>query len=477
MATFRIHEDLEKENRILAAKSAAGGIAGNKQQQLQQRSTFGVLNNLTSNGRTEVPLAGEKAVLKDPKLKIKPTVIAKPKADENSASTVVQAKAASKPTNFQVYDDSKENETTVAKKDDSVHEAKRAPLQELKNAELLETPMSVGDSFSPMSVDKSVIQVEDTSLVPRNDRERFFEVEEYQVDILEYLKEAEKRHRPKPAYMKKQPDINHSMRTILVDWLVEVCEEYRLQSETLCLAISYIDRFLSFMSVVRAKLQLVGTAAMFIAAKYEEIYPPDVGEFVYITDDTYTKTQVLRMEQLILKVLGFDLSVPTSLVFTTVYCVMNDVPDKVKHMCMYLCELSLLDAEPFLTYLPSKISAGALALSRYTLDLPIWSRMLETNTGYRLEDLKDIILDLNKVHQKTESLAQQAIQEKFKGNKYMQVATIPATELSEETFDKMCKSFAAITSAAAEAELSTVPDSALNHNDSMREMMSSLLFV
>lgn len=68
--------------------------------------------------------------------------------------------------------------------------------------------------------------------------------------------------------------------------------------------------------------------------KYEEIYPPDVGEFVYITDDTYTKTQVLRMEQLILKVLGFDLSVPTTLVFTTVYCVMNDVPDKVKHMCM-----------------------------------------------------------------------------------------------------------------------------------------------
>lgn len=485
MATFRIHEDLEKENRVLAAKSAViGGVtAGGKpqtQQFQQQRSTFGVLNNLTSNGRTEVSLAGEKAVLKDPKLKIKPTVIVKSKQDENCAAAVVQAKVVvPKATNFQVYDDSKENETSVTKKDDSILEAKRAPLQELKNAELLETPMSVGDSFSPMSVDKSVIHVEDSSLVPRNDRERFFEVEEYQFDILAYLKEAEKRHRPKPAYMKKQPDINHSMRTILVDWLVEVCEEYRLQSETLCLAISYIDRFLSFMSVVRAKLQLVGTAAMFIAAKYEEIYPPDVGEFVYITDDTYTKTQVLRMEQLILKVLGFDLSVPTTLVFTSVYSVMNDVPEKVKNMCMYLCELSLLDADPFLTYVPSKISAGALALSRYTLDLPIWSRMLETNTGYQLEDLRDIILDLNKVHQKAESLPQQAIQEKFKANKYMQVATIPATELSEETFDKMCKSFAAITSAAAEAEVSTTsaPESALNHNDSMREMMSSLLFV
>ena len=66
--------------------------------------------------------------------------------------------------------------------------------------------------------------------------------------------------------MKKQPDITYSMRTILVDWLVEVAEEYRLHTETLYLAVSYIDRFLSYMSVVRAKLQLVGTAAMFIAA-------------------------------------------------------------------------------------------------------------------------------------------------------------------------------------------------------------------
>lgn len=56
------------------------------------------------------------------------------------------------------------------------------------------------------------------------------------------------------------------MRSILVDWLVEVAEEYRLQTETLYLAVSYIDRFLSYMSVVKSKLQLVGTAAMFIAA-------------------------------------------------------------------------------------------------------------------------------------------------------------------------------------------------------------------
>lgn len=137
--------------------------------------------------------------------------------------------------------------------------------------------MSVGEFLaSPMSVDKSMLDAtpknassDEASIVDKHllqMRERFFDVAEYQADILEYLKEAENKHLPKFGYMRKQPDINHSMRTILVDWLVEVCEEYRLQSETLCLAVSYIDRFLSTMSVVRAKLQLVGTAAMFIAS-------------------------------------------------------------------------------------------------------------------------------------------------------------------------------------------------------------------
>ena len=132
--------------------------------------------------------------------------------------------------------------------------------------------------------------------------------------------------------MKKQPDINDSMRAILVDWLVEVSEEYRLQSETLCLAVNYIDRFLSFMSVVRAKLQLVGTAAMFIASKYEEIYPPEITEFVYITDDTYTKQQVLRMEKLLLKVLSFDLCAPSALSFINLYTAMMSIPEKIKFM-------------------------------------------------------------------------------------------------------------------------------------------------
>ena len=73
------------------------------------------------------------------------------------------------------------------------------------------------------------------------------------------------KNRPKPGYMKKQPDITNSMRSILVDWLVEVSEEYKIHRETLFLAVNYIDRFLSQLSVLRGKLQLVGAASMFLA--------------------------------------------------------------------------------------------------------------------------------------------------------------------------------------------------------------------
>ena len=71
--------------------------------------------------------------------------------------------------------------------------------------------------------------------------------------------------------MKKQPDITSSMRSILIDWLVEVAEEYKLHRETLYLSVNYIDRFLSQMSVLRGKLQLVGAASMFIASYVSNI--------------------------------------------------------------------------------------------------------------------------------------------------------------------------------------------------------------
>lgn len=62
------------------------------------------------------------------------------------------------------------------------------------------------------------------------------------------------------------------------------------------------------MGISRQNFQLLGTTALFISSKYEEIYPPEITEFVYITDDAYTKHQVLGMEKVLLRVM-FTLNV------------------------------------------------------------------------------------------------------------------------------------------------------------------------
>jgi len=252
-----------------------------------------------------------------------------------------------------------------------------------------------------------------------------FSAPEYFNDIYNYLRQSEVKRLPKSNYMTKQPDISHSMRSILVDWLVEVAEEYKLHTETLYLAVSYIDRFLSYMSVQRSKLQLVGTACMFIAAKYEEIYPPDVGEFVYITDDTYNKRQVLRMEHLVLKVLGFDLSVSTANVFLSQMCDLSKTDEKTKHLAMFLCELSLLHGDSFLKFCPSLVAAASLALSRHSLGASeVWPSHLVSLTGYEVDHLKECLLALHSMWGTAASSQQQAINEKYKSSKYSAVSDL-----------------------------------------------------
>jgi len=247
--------------------------------------------------------------------------------------------------------------------------------------------------------------------------------EEYAADIVRHLRQLEQVNRAKHGYLKQQQDISSTMRSILVDWLVEVSEEYKLHSETLYLAVNYTDRFLSKMSVLRGKLQLLGTAAMYIAAKYEEIFPPDVAEFVYITDDTYTKQQVLRMEHLILKVLNFHMNAPTANCFLLHFLRYCKADAKTEHLARYLAELTLIEAEPFLEFLPSEVASSALYLSMYILG-KTWTSETSALTGYKPEQLEKCIREMHKCMQNAPAHPQQAIQEKYKQERYSYVATI-----------------------------------------------------
>ncbi|KAK3596521.1 hypothetical protein CHS0354_021025 [Potamilus streckersoni] len=334
---------------------------------------------------------------------------------------------------------------TIFVDEPSVHELKpaaRVPISTLKDVAtlkpavalpsrvplssvFLETPdvsieclESIEEAESPMVLDTSV----EIEKKPRDREAIILSVPEYAEDIYAYLRTAELKNRPKPGYMKKQQDITSSMKSILIDWLVEVAEEYKLHRETLFLAVNYIDRFLSQMSVLRGKLQLVGAASMFLAAKYEEIYPPDVGEFAYITDDTYTKKQVLRMEHLILKVLSFDVAVPTVNWFCEDFLKRCDADDILKSLTFFLSELTLMDTDTYLKYIPSVIAASSLCLARFSLHMEPWPESLVRSFGYEVGHFVECLHDLHNTYKQAESSPQQAVMEKYKSLKHNEVS-------------------------------------------------------
>ncbi|XP_067255299.1 cyclin-A1 [Chanodichthys erythropterus] len=295
----------------------------------------------------------------------------------------------------------------------------------LLSSELLLVDDAVKDLGSGSCMDASMCSLSEEEAASSED---VLCVSEYAEDIHRYLRECEVKYRPKPGYMRKQPDITNCMRIILVDWLVEVGEEYKLCSETLCLAVNYLDRFLSCMSVLRGKLQLVGTAAVLLAAKYEEVYPPEVDEFVYITDDTYTKKQLLRMEQHLLRVLAFDMTAPTVHQFLMQYTLEEQICARTVNLALYLSELSLLEVDPFVQYLPSKTAAAAYCLANYTLNGALWPENLYAFTGYSLAVISPCLKELHKLHLGAASRPQQAIQEKYKSSKYCGASLIEPVE-------------------------------------------------
>merc|ERR1712112_494056 len=134
-------------------------------------------------------------------------------------------------------------------------------------------------------------------------------------------------------------------RAVLTDWMVEVHQQFTLLQETLFLSIAILDRYMQLQAqtVARRKLQLVGVTAMFIAAKYEEMYAPEIGDFVYITDNTYTQSQIREMEIKIMGVLKFDLGRPLPLHFLRRNSKAGQVDATAHTMAKYVMELTLLE--------------------------------------------------------------------------------------------------------------------------------------
>jgi len=79
------------------------------------------------------------------------------------------------------------------------------------------------------------------------------------------------------------------MREILVDWMMEVAEEFMIKRDTVYMAVDYLDRyiFLAEYEIPKNELQLIGVTALYTACKVDEVYVPRIGDFAMATDGCY----------------------------------------------------------------------------------------------------------------------------------------------------------------------------------------------
>ncbi|KLO17149.1 hypothetical protein SCHPADRAFT_821952 [Schizopora paradoxa] len=211
-------------------------------------------------------------------------------------------------------------------------------------------------------------------------------VHEYAEEIFEYMHKLEVDLMPNPDYMEGQNEIDNSMRQTLVDWLLQVHLRYHLLPETLWIAINIVDRFLSKRIVSVVKLQLVGVTALFIASKYEEILAPAVDEFVFVTDNGYSREEILKGEKIMLATLDFQISG-----YCSPYSWMrkiskaDDYDIQTRTLCKYLVEVTLLDHR-FLRVKPSLVAAVGMYTARQMLGGD-WNEAFVFYSGYTEDHL------------------------------------------------------------------------------------------
>lgn len=235
---------------------------------------------------------------------------------------------------------------------------------------------------------------------------------------------------PSPTYMSRQNDINERMRAILVDWLVDVHLKFKLVPETMFLAASLIDRFLDQKLVTRSKLQLVGVVAMLLAAKYEEIYPPEIKDFIYISANTYTKDDILKMERLMLGAVEFNLTCPTIYPFVKRALQVVDAEQMCQHLALYIAEMSLVEYA-MIQYSPSVVAAGCVYLARKLLQYTDpWNWILEHYTSHSMASLHAVTKHLHEIMLGAPHNKCQAVRKKYSYPKYSSVSEtvlVPST--------------------------------------------------
>ncbi|XP_068061140.1 G2/mitotic-specific cyclin-B3 isoform X4 [Anomalospiza imberbis] len=375
--------DPEKEESCHAKRSSSSPQGGPK-----KRSAFGDI----TNARKNQVVAGKKEAVK----------VAPPKAQKAHNALGV----------------AKNNEINLKK---SMKKTPPTAPAEPKVDPVPEKPVSVQELKPP---EQKVPAVEDIDKEQLGDP---YASAEYAKEIFEYMREREEKFLL-PDYMEKQTDISGDMRAILVDWMVEVQENFELNHETLYLAVKLVDHYLVEVVSMREKLQLIGSTAILIASKFEERCPPCVDDFLYICDDAYKREELIAMEMSILSTLKFDINIPIPYRFLRRFAKCARATMETLTLARFLCEMTLQEYD-YARESPSKLAASCLLLALTMKNLGGWTPTLEYYSGYSAQDLHPLVKRLNFLltYQPRDKL--NAVRSKYSHRVFFEVAKITPMDM------------------------------------------------
>ncbi|XP_078173954.1 cyclin-B1-5-like isoform X2 [Carex rostrata] len=230
-------------------------------------------------------------------------------------------------------------------------------------------------------------EIEDIDAADTNNQ---LAVVEYIEDIYKYYNQVEDTYRPHD-YMIHQTDTNPRRRAIVLDWIVEVHNRFKLRPETLYLTVYIFDRYLSLekLLVPKTQIQLIGICAMLIASKYEEIWAPQVGDLIEISNYAYERDDILEKEKQVLNKLDWYLTVPTLYMFLVRFIKAARADKEMENMVYFIAELGLLE-QSLIKFSPSMVAASCVYVARTILHKsPIWTPTLVHHTHYAAPQLSE----------------------------------------------------------------------------------------
>jgi G2/mitotic-specific cyclin-B, other len=212
-----------------------------------------------------------------------------------------------------------------------------------------------------------------------------------------------------------QKEVTSETREILVDWLLEVNDRYKLDRETLYLTVNLLDRFLSKENVSYKKIQLVGISAMMIACKYQELQCPRLSAYVRLCGDAYSEDQIKQMEFKILTTVNFNVTITSVNTFCDRFLKVSRSDSLVQMMSCFFMDLCLLHPEAY-QFKPSEICASSIYLSQMLLKRKVWSNTCVYYTMYKsdqLEQCKNFLRQAMEKYVQVDCLKNGALKRKY----------------------------------------------------------------